>query len=90
MEPIQPGNMGVSFDLFEPGIVTLTIENSYNIIIKTLLDHETLPVGTYMIVWDGYDNGGKEIVEGIYFSHIIIETSKGKYERIRKIILINP
>lgn len=89
MAPIQPGNMGISFDLFEPATVTLTIENCYNTVIKTLLDHESLPGGTYEINWNGRDDREAEIVEGIYFFHLIIENSKGKSEEVVKVILVN-
>lgn len=90
MEPIQQGGFTIAFNLYEDAIVTLTIENSYNTVVKVLADHEPFFSGFNEVDWDCRDKDGKVVIEGIYFYRLIVENSKGKSESIIKIILINP
>lgn len=55
----------ISFALGDEGSVQLCIRNMQRQTIRTLLDG-VLPRGSYTIIWDGNDSGGKPAKAGIY------------------------
>ncbi len=80
--PFNPSTT-ISFEITEPGHVTLTIFNLLGKEVKTLLDEEK-PAGIYQVQWDGKDALGKEAPSGIYFYRI----AAGEKSEIRKMTKI--
>ena len=57
----------VSFQLDEPGNITLDIYNISGQKVRELVT-EYLPAGTHTYVWDGKDDTGKDVSSGIFLS----------------------
>lgn len=78
-EPSRPGATGLRvnfpnpfngqttlrFELAEPGPVKLTIYNLAGQAVRVLVDG-VLPAGEHQVVWDGRDEGGREVGSGLY------------------------
>jgi len=65
--------MTIQYSVPQASHVTLTLENSYNTVIATLVDADKLP-GEYRVVFDA---GGLQ--EGIYFYTIECKGLQGNY-----------
>jgi hypothetical protein len=55
-----------------PNRTTLKIYNVLGQKVKTLVD-ELKSAGSYEVIWDGKDDGGKEVVSGIYFYQLKVK-----------------
>ena len=65
------------FQLAEAGEVTIKIYNINNNLVKTILDHQFMPAQTELVVrWDGKNEKGELVANGVYF--FVIESSTGK------------
>ena len=58
-----------SFDLPEPGKVTLKVFDLNGRVVRVLAD-DWYPAGTHEVPWNALDVGGKPVSAGIYFLHI--------------------
>jgi hypothetical protein len=56
----------IKFGIPEPGRATLDVFNVLGQKVRTLVD-EFLPVGRYVLTWDGCDGDGHEVGSGVYF-----------------------
>jgi len=52
-------------------------------VVKTFSD-ETLNEGNYQYTWQGKDNNGNDLPDGIYFFRI----TSGKFSSVKKIVLM--
>ncbi|NPV13555.1 T9SS type A sorting domain-containing protein [candidate division WOR-3 bacterium] len=57
------------------GKARLTIFNIAGRVVRTLVNSEVAP-GYYTAVWDGTDDGGKQVANGIYLFRVETETSR--------------
>ncbi len=73
----------IEFSLKESGYVILEIYDVKGQKVKTLVN-ETIPAGNHSVIWDGIDSNGSRVSSGIYF----YKMKSGRYEKIRKMILI--
>lgn len=67
-EPVDPttgGTVGVSYALSEEAKVTVSVYNSANALVKTLLSN-ALQSGTQALSWDGKNSSGALVGDGVY------------------------
>ncbi len=67
-------NTSISFSLRNPGYITLDIYNILGRRVKSIY-HKKMKPGTYDVPWDGKDNNGYFLSNGIYF--IRLKTEEG-------------
>ncbi len=61
----------IRFFLDEPGPVTVQIFTVDNRLVRTLLDNEQQTAGEHRrLAWDGRDDSGRPVVNGVYFGRI--------------------
>jgi len=77
----------LSFSLNEPGHVLLEVFNLKGQKITTL-ENRTLEAGEHSVVWNGTDEQNNIVPSGIYFTRLDIDTAKGRYTCVKKIILL--
>ncbi|GEM_PF-1818976 len=73
----------IAFSLPSKSEVVLSIYNVLGQRVKELLN-DNLDAGRHTIIWDGTDNGGKQVASGIYFYCI----KAGKFQDSKKMILL--
>jgi hypothetical protein len=59
----------ISFTLPERVPVSLAVYNVFGQKVRELVN-TTLPVGSYVIIWDGTDNKGNRVASGTYFCRL--------------------
>jgi hypothetical protein len=59
----------ISYQLPQPGRVSLKIYNISGQLVRTLVDRES-PPGYYTVRWDGCDHGGLRVSSGIYIARL--------------------
>jgi hypothetical protein len=80
--PFNP-DTNISFEIAEPGNVTIAIYNSRGQKVKTLLnDH--VGAGKHTAHWDGRDENNRSVSSGIYFYRM----QKGSYSSSKKMIMM--
>lgn len=86
-EPEQvEGNAVIRFGINEESVVTLTIENSYNTIVRTLINGENRSAGYHEVTWDFKDDDDQLVIEGIYFYRLVIRNSE-TFISVRPLVL---
>jgi hypothetical protein len=80
--PFSIGTM-VTFNLPEPGHVTLSIHDVRGRLIRELAD-EVKQADSYSIEWDGRDGSGGEVPAGVYF----VRFEAGIYKATGKVVLV--
>lgn len=73
----------ISYNLREAGEVTLDIYNLKGQKVKTLVN-ERQNAGSYSIVWNGKDDGNRNVSSGVYFYRM----RNGKFSSTKKMILM--
>jgi len=74
--------ISINFRVTESGHVKLTIENSYDTLIMTLVDEEKTP-GVYQVSFDA-----SNLAEGIYFYTLEQRGESGSYSKSTKHLLL--
>ncbi len=72
------------FDLSRPSRVWLRIVGVNGRSVRTLLDGESLPAGSFQRLWNGRDHGGQAVASGVYF----VQFRAGDFTAARKIHLL--
>ncbi len=80
--PFNPETQ-IRYDLPVSGHVKLSIYNILGQRVKVLVD-EIQDAGHKSVIWDGKDNGDKEVASGIYFYKIRAEN----YQKTKKMVLL--
>ncbi len=80
--PFNPSTT-ISFDLAQPGQAKLCVYNVKGQLVKTLANSNLNP-GAHRIVWDGRDEGSREVSSGVYFYRL--ETKD--YTSTRKMLML--
>ncbi|MBI2504877.1 MAG: ASPIC/UnbV domain-containing protein [Candidatus Latescibacteria bacterium] len=73
----------IAFELAEEGWVQLSIYELLGQKVRTLVDEYRLP-GTYQVVWDGRDEGGRPVASGVYLYHLQTE----EIQETKKMLLL--
>lgn len=76
-------NTFISFEMLNEGVVTLEVINMNGQIVRTIAENK-FPVGNYKLVWDGKDDGNKNIISGNYFLLFRIDNQLIKTEKLIK------
>jgi len=74
----------VSYDVAEPGVVSIRIYNVSGQLVRALVDGFK-GVGRYEAVWDGRDNSGATVSTGVYFYRM---TAPGFASQTNKMVLL--
>ncbi len=80
--PFNPSTV-ILYDLEQAGHVTIIIYNIQGQAVRTLLDADR-PAGSYRISWDGRNNNGEPVANGIYLYRMIV----GDFSANRKMLLL--
>jgi len=88
LNPIRPnpGGVGrtVSFATVDVGIVQLAIHDAKGSRIRSLLE-TTVPAGRHTIRWDGKDDSGRRVAQGVYFARL--SDGSAGYRSIRFVVV---
>ncbi|GAI30575.1 unnamed protein product, partial [marine sediment metagenome] len=79
-----PGPAGVEISYFLPVStwLSLRIYDAAGREVKTLVS-ERAPAGSYSVTWDGYDESGAHLSQGVYF----VRLEAGSFNATKKVIL---
>jgi hypothetical protein len=80
--PFNPSTV-IEFGLASPSHVRLAIYNVLGREVKTLVD-EHRSAGDHAVSWDGKNNSGSAVSNGVYFCKI----AAGDFEQVRKLVLL--
>jgi hypothetical protein len=72
----------IQYSIPESGHVSLTVENSYNTIIATLVD-ENQSAGTHSVTFDTLN-----LAEGIYFYTLLFNGENGSHYKAQKHLIL--
>ncbi|MCX8015315.1 MAG: T9SS type A sorting domain-containing protein, partial [candidate division WOR-3 bacterium] len=75
--PIHTGLAEIRYGLAEPTKVSLKVYDATGRVVRTLVSGKSQNAGIYTLTWDGKDDNGRRVAEGIYF--YTLETSKQKF-----------
>jgi len=81
---LNPGSAGVEISYFLPVStwLSLRIYDAAGREVKTLVSGKT-PAGSYSVTWDGYDESGAHLAQGVYF----VRLEAGSFNATKKVIL---
>jgi len=77
------GNAAISFSLKKSGAASLKIYNISGQVVKTLVN-DNRPAGNYSVKWDGRDDHGKKVSNGVYLYRLI----SGDFQSTKKITIL--
>ena len=80
--PFNPSTT-ISYDLPKESFVRLEVYNALGQTIKPLVN-ESQGAGQYSVVWDGKDDGGREVSAGMYFYHVVAD----EHQATKKMLLV--
>ena len=80
--PFNPDTW-ISYELPEPGPVTVKIYNITGQLVKALVDEEQAP-GDYRVRWSGRDLHGAPVASGVYFCRL----KAGAFNRTIRMVLV--
>jgi hypothetical protein len=69
----------VRFRSIAPGPAQVLIFDSSGRRVRTLLDSESLAPGIHEVIWDGRDNRGSSVADGVYFG--LVRTGEFEFKR---------
>lgn len=73
----------IRYQLAKPGNVSLKVYNTLGQVVKTIVDSDQQP-GLYSINWDGKDNQGRQVANGVYLYRL----SAGSFTDTKKLVKI--
>jgi hypothetical protein len=74
----------IRYSLADDAPVTLEIFNALGQKVRTLLTDKHQIMGSYEVVWDGYNEGGRPVGSGVYLYRL----TAGDFAECRKMIMI--
>jgi len=77
------GTTSIAYDIPAAGRVSISIYDATGGFVRTLVDTEA-DAGYYRAIWDGRDDGGARVPEGVYFYKL----SAGELESTAKLVLV--
>jgi hypothetical protein len=80
--PFNPST-NVGFYLASPGRVSLVIYDVRGSVVRTLVD-EAKPAGRHTALWDGKNDGGRQIASGVYYCRLVA----GKTTLTKKLVVM--
>jgi hypothetical protein len=73
--PLKSGQAKIHFGLAKSDRVQVQVYDVSGRLVRTLADRQ-FPAGTHDLVWDGVDNGGRQVSRGVYFTQVKYYSSK--------------
>jgi len=74
----------ISYELPESAVVNLSVYDVSGRLVRVLVGSESLSAGPHEVVWNGQEDGGRQVATGVYFYRL--ETPE--YAETRRITLI--
>ncbi len=65
--------------------MSISIYNHLGQVVKTLVSGQDQEAGRHTVIWDGKDERGAEVSNGVYF----LEFEAGEYVTVRKLVKLN-
>ncbi len=84
--PFNPSTT-IHYQVAKESKVTLTIYNILGQKINTLVN-EKVSAGDYHVIWDRWNNDGKNVASGIYFLKMMAQTGEKQFVDTQKLILM--
>jgi len=81
--PMGSGATAIKYALKAPGRTTLRVYNVLGEEVRTLVDRHQA-ANYYSVHWDGRDNGGRDVSNGVYFYKL----SSGDFSDVRKLTVL--
>ncbi len=81
--PFNP-TTNIEFTLPIRKTISLKIYNSLGQEVRTLVNNQTYPAGTYRVQWDGKDNNGNPVASGVYIYKLIF----GNFSKSKSMTLV--
>ncbi len=81
--PFNPSTT-IEFSLPIRKSISLIIYNNLGQVVRTLINNQTYPAGTYHVQWDGKDDQGNPVASGIYIYKLIF----GNFSKAKSMTLI--
>ena len=83
--PLRTGSAEVSLGLAKADRVEVKVYDVGGRLIRTLADHQ-FEAGPHTLVWDGRDNGGRQVARGVYFTQV--KYRNAKFALAKKLIVL--
>ena len=83
--PLRSGSAEVSLGLAKADRVEVKVYDVGGRLIRTLADRY-FEAGPHTLVWDGRDNGGRQVARGVYFTRVKYRSAK--FEHAKKVIVL--
>jgi len=77
----------IGFTLAEPGHVRLTVYDVLGRAVTTLLD-KSMPAGSHTVDWNGGDEVGQHVADGVYFYRITATGAQNTVARSRSVVVM--
>jgi hypothetical protein len=81
----QQAKATIKFGLARADRASINVYDVGGRLIRTLADRQ-FAAGTHEVVWDGLDNGGRQVPRGVYFTQVKFAVQR--YETARKLIVL--
>lgn len=81
--PVSPGATTIKYALKAPGKTSLKVYNVLGEEVRTLVDQRQA-ANYYTVRWDGRDNGGKDVSNGVYFYKL----TSGDFKATKKMTVL--
>jgi hypothetical protein len=83
--PMYTAKATIKFGLAKSYRVEIKVFDVSGRLIRTLASHQ-FTAGTHDVVWDGLDNGGRQVARGVYFTQV--KFANQRFEEARKLIVL--
>jgi hypothetical protein len=83
--PMYTAKATIKFGLAKSDRVEIKVFDVSGRLIRTLASHQ-FTAGTHDVVWDGLDNGGRQVARGVYFTQV--KFANQRFEEARKLIVL--
>ncbi|MGQ1785180.1 choice-of-anchor U domain-containing protein [Saccharicrinis sp. GN24d3] len=80
------GQTKIGYEIFNSSQLIIRVFNLAGQEVKTLVNQQ-MPAGKHEVVWDGRDNRGNQLRNGLYFYRMEVFTETGSHKKIRKMVL---
>ncbi|MCB0746635.1 MAG: CotH kinase family protein [Ignavibacteriae bacterium] len=84
--PFNPST-SISFNIATTGLVKLNIYDSIGKLVKTLVNDKNA-AGNYSVMWNGKDNSGNNVSNGVYYYRLSFSNSQSSWQQSKKMILL--
>jgi flagellar hook capping protein FlgD len=66
IKPGQPAASSIAFELTAPQLISITVFDVMGRAVRTIAERRELPAGSHAFAWDGADDSGTPLKQGVY------------------------